>query len=171
MLATTPCASRIKRSFQAKMATASSILGPLRLVIFVATTSCGLMSASGSVHFMRRTLRWVVFGFVLFGCGGAVETGPDGTGGNGPTNGASGSTPDSSAAGAVSTPGTTKRLGTCKLGPDVSQSAMNCPWLGDMRCYATMDEACNCICPGDVPSVSCVSDWPVDGQPTQVYCK
>ncbi len=97
------------------------------------------------------SFRWIVLVCccgLFAACGGkVVQQGSTGTGGSS-TDGGSNNT---------NYPGHT--LGDCHLG-ELPSSATTCPWLGDDgRCYPTVDDACNCVCPRDHASV-CVSGFP-----------
>lgn len=98
----------------------------------------------------RGWFRWVIVACLCglpAGCGGKVVQ-QGGTSGAGGTDGGSNSTDYPS-----------HSLGACHLGPLLSD-ATTCPWLGsDGRCYQTVDDACNCVCPRDHASV-CVSGFP-----------
>lgn len=104
--------------------------------------------------------------YFLTGCGGAVEQTPEAAGGTGSSTGdtasnSSGSTNSSSAK--------KVRLGNCKPGTPLAKTT-DCLWLAEDTCYPTREAACNCTCPLDVDSVYCMSDFPEEGIPAEVYC-
>jgi len=128
---------------------------------------------------MRPNNLW--FGALLFlavACGGEVDPGPGGSGGQPAANG--NQTGEGGGGGVAAIPTTTgdpttrTQLGDCTSGTPGSAAspASSCPWYSTIygfTCYPTLDQACNCICPSNIIS-NCVPDWPVDGKPTLVFC-
>jgi hypothetical protein len=104
---------------------------------------------------MWRQIVLFVSLFCQFGCAGQVEQEPDGSAGSG--------------GGAVNATSAKSRLGSCTPGTSRNQ-ATECLWTADSICYPTKEAACNCICPTNVATVYCESDFPEDGVPTEVYC-
>jgi hypothetical protein len=131
---------------------------------------------------MRRTNRRAVL-FTTFvavcgcfaACGGEIDSGSDGTGGQPSTTDTV--TASAGAGGAAATSGDSSnrvQLGDCTSGKVGSPSdPVSCPWYstrnGQTICYPTKLEACSCICPSGAIS-NCISDWPSDSSGVSVYC-
>lgn len=60
-------------------------------------------------------------------------------------------------------------LGACEKGK-LPQSGP-CDWLAEGRCYATKDEACDCICPRDRETLCLSGFWDGPDSQTRVHCK
>jgi hypothetical protein len=119
---------------------------------------------------MWRQILAVVGLLVVFGCGGQTVEEPEGGGGQSGQGGTNGTGARASSSGG-SAAGTSKaKLGDCVPGTPKAK-ASSCPWISDDGiCYPTWDAACNCVCPLNVAEVYCMSDFPEDGIPTNVYC-
>ena|SRR5687768_4733105 len=112
---------------------------------------------------------WVccVLALWLFSCGGRSESHEDDDSRAQMESGDDEPEPNSPSS---SPPGNDVALPGCDLGArDGSQSAEECMWLADGRCYRDKLEACACICPLDHESV-CSSGFPSDAGRTLVYC-
>jgi hypothetical protein len=118
------------------------------------------MLGPGKFDHMRCNYLWLAACLMAFGCGGEVEQGPDGSGGQANSTG---SDPASNGGGGKA------RLGSCTPGTPIAQTA-TCSWWADGLCYSNKEAACNCICPTDVVEVFCLSDFPEAGKPTRVFC-
>jgi hypothetical protein len=126
------------------------------------------MCTRRKIDLMRRINVCAMALALILGCGGEMQEGPPGVGGNSGESGKGGGSQDSGKE--IGGGGSTKsRLGDCKPGTPMNK-ARECPWYADQTCYSTKEAACNCICPLDVAEVYCASWLPEEGVPTEVYC-
>ena len=110
---------------------------------------------------------WLFWIAMLAGaaCGGNVDHGeeePVGAAGSSNTAGAGDGTEDPNS----------RQLEPCEPGFDPSEEPnQECPFLGDDGlCYETRDDACDCVCPHDAPSV-CIHSPIGNGATMEVWCQ
>jgi hypothetical protein len=110
---------------------------------------------------------WLIAGLTcMLACGGKADEGE----GSNEAGGGLGSSPNATAAGGTSKPGSTQ-LGACHMGfSPADEPTRPCAWVGRGLCYDTKPEACACICPLNRQDSVCSSDFP-DGPNGKVEVK
>jgi len=106
---------------------------------------------------IERPLLWV--GLAVFACGGEVAPDSERSAQN------AGDASDSARGQGGGLP--IAALPPCEKGYERS-SDQPCPWFADRLCYATKEAACACVCPRE--RSICISGWPSDTHPVNVFC-